>query len=92
MAQPQIPPEQLSVLAKEDLGPLMVTVVVVFTVIAFISVCLRFFTRLAVVRHVGPEDYFIALSMVNPPNFFLRKTPLPLGKMFTFLKNEALFW
>lgn len=61
----QIPPEKLAAMAAEDLGPLTIAVVIVFTVVAFICVCLRIFTRILLVHNVGVEDYFIALSMVS---------------------------
>lgn len=61
----QLSPEQVSKLRHEDRGPLSIRVVVVFTVIAFICVSLRFFTRLKFVRNVGLEDYLIAVSMVS---------------------------
>ncbi|RAR01419.1 hypothetical protein DDE82_006521 [Stemphylium lycopersici] len=51
-----IPPEQLAALAKEDLGPLTKSIVIVFTAIAFIAVCLRIFTRLRFIgRQLGWE-------------------------------------
>lgn len=62
----EIPPQVLAVLAKEDQGPKVVGIVVAFTVLAFISVSLRFFTRIKFTI-VGWEDYFIAISMVWNP-------------------------
>jgi hypothetical protein len=59
-----IPPEQLAMLAHEDQGPKVIGLVVTFTVLALASVLLRFFARVRFTRHVGWEDYFIALSMV----------------------------
>lgn len=59
----KIPPEVLAVLAKEDQGPKVVGIVVAFTVLAFLCVVLRFFTRIKYTM-LGLEDYFIALSMV----------------------------
>ncbi|KAF2729870.1 hypothetical protein EJ04DRAFT_580293 [Polyplosphaeria fusca] len=62
---PQIPPEQLAALRNENLGPTVVVVVSVFSAIAFIFVCLRFYARLKVIRNVGLEDYFIAISLAH---------------------------
>jgi hypothetical protein len=64
-APPQLPPEQLAILAGEDLGPQVLGVVITFTLLALICVCLRFFARLKFTKLVGWEDYFIACSMVR---------------------------
>jgi predicted permease len=61
----QLPPGQLAKLAQEDQGPLTKAIVITFTTIAFICVCLRFYTRITFQRNVGWEDYSIALSMVS---------------------------
>lgn len=51
-----IPPEQLAALAKEDRGPLTKSIVIAFTVISFIAVSLRIFTRLRFIgRQLGWE-------------------------------------
>lgn len=62
---PQIPPEVLAVLAKDDQGPKAFALVVSFTALALVCVLLRFFARIRFVRLVGWEDYFIAISMVR---------------------------
>ena len=62
----QIPPEQLAILKAEDMGPTCNAIVISFTIIAFISVSLRFYTRAILVRNVGWDDYCILLSMVRP--------------------------
>jgi hypothetical protein len=61
-----IPPEQLSILAKDNQGPKVVGIVVAFTVLSLICVLLRFFARTRFTRLLGWEDYFVALSMVRP--------------------------
>jgi hypothetical protein len=61
----QIPPEVLAALKKEDKGPTTIAVCTVFTVLALVSVALRFFTRIKLVGSVWLEDYFIASSMVG---------------------------
>jgi hypothetical protein len=38
---------------------------IVFTIIAFIVVVLRWYTRAVLIRAVGREDFLIALSMVG---------------------------
>jgi hypothetical protein len=75
-APPQLPPEQLAILAKEDLGPQVLGIVITFTLFALICVFLRFYARLKFTQLVGWEDYFIACSMVrmslrpiSTPNF-----------------------
>jgi hypothetical protein len=64
-APPQIPPDQLAILAKEDQGPKILGIVISFTLLALICVFLRFFARLKFTRLLGWEDYFIAISMVR---------------------------
>lgn len=57
--------EQLALLAKEDQGPLTKSIVIVFTTIAFVCVCLRLYTRLRYLgRVLGWEDLTIVISMV----------------------------
>ncbi|ORY07130.1 hypothetical protein BCR34DRAFT_631839 [Clohesyomyces aquaticus] len=65
----QIPPEVLAVLKNEDKGPTTIGVCTVFTVLALISVCLRFFTRIKLVGNVWLEDHFIAASMVRQVHY-----------------------
>ncbi|CAO2648301.1 Nn.00g075680.m01.CDS01 [Neocucurbitaria sp. VM-36] len=60
----QIPPEQLAILAKEDQGPLTQSIIIAFTIIAFICVCLRLFTRL-IYQAIGWEDRAIVISMIT---------------------------
>lgn len=59
-----IPPEQLAILAKEDQGPLMKSIVIAFTIIALVSVLLRLGTRFKY-QAVGWEDHTIVVSMVQ---------------------------
>ncbi|CAG5181650.1 uncharacterized protein ALTATR162_LOCUS9790 [Alternaria atra] len=59
----QLPPAQLAKLAQENQGPATKAIVIAFTTISFICVCLRFFTRITFQHNVGWEDYSIALSM-----------------------------
>jgi hypothetical protein len=55
--------EELATLAREDQGQLTKNIVIAFTVISFVSVCLRLFTRLKY-QAIGWEDYSIILAMV----------------------------
>jgi hypothetical protein len=57
-------PEQLEILAKDSQGPLVMSIVIAFTVLSLVCVFLRFFTRIKFTRLVGTEDYLTALSMV----------------------------
>jgi hypothetical protein len=59
----QLSPEQVAKLAGEDLGPLSRNIIIAFTVMAFVSVCLRLYTRLRY-KAVGWEDYTIGIAMV----------------------------
>lgn len=61
---PDLSPEQLAALEREDLGQLTKNIIIAFTVLAFVSVCLRWFTRLKY-KAVGWEDYTILLAMVG---------------------------
>lgn len=57
-------PEQLAALAKEDQGPLTISLIIAFTVIAFVCVLLRGVSRIKLLgRALGWEDYTIILSM-----------------------------
>ncbi|KAI9675737.1 MAG: hypothetical protein M1817_001104 [Caeruleum heppii] len=47
----------------ENQGPRILAVCVTTTVLAFVIVCLRLFTRIKVVRSVGWDDYVILLTM-----------------------------
>ncbi|KAF1918151.1 hypothetical protein BDU57DRAFT_514751 [Ampelomyces quisqualis] len=62
-ATKQLSPEQLAALAKDDLSELTKNIIIAFTVISFVSVCLRLYTRVRY-KAVGWEDYSIALAMV----------------------------
>lgn len=57
-------PEQLAIWATEDQGPLTKNIVIAFTVIAFVCVSLRVFTRLRY-QVAGWEDYTIITAMVG---------------------------
>lgn len=62
---PQIPPEVIAELAKDNQSPLIIGVVSAFTALAFVCVLLRFYARIKLVGVVGLEDYFIVFSMVG---------------------------
>lgn len=61
---PQLPPDVLARLMSEDEGPLTIRIVVAFTVIAFVAVALRIFTRFKY-QAIGPEDHTIVLAVVR---------------------------
>lgn len=65
MASPQIPPEVLEALKKDDKGPTVIGVNVAFAGLALVCVTLRSYARLRIVRHFGLEDWFMVLSMVR---------------------------
>jgi hypothetical protein len=60
----QLSPEQLAALAKDDLSQLTKNIIIAFTVISFVSICLRMYTRIRY-QAVGWEDYSIVLAMVR---------------------------
>ncbi|KAF1926628.1 uncharacterized protein M421DRAFT_212080 [Didymella exigua CBS 183.55] len=59
----QYTPEELATLRGDDRGPLCKRIVVSFTVLSFISVCLRLYTRIRFYR-IGWEDWTITASMI----------------------------
>jgi hypothetical protein len=64
-AFPQIPPEVVAALAKDNRSPQIIGLVAGFTGLGLVCVLLRFFTRIKLVRIVGMEDYFMVVSMVS---------------------------
>jgi hypothetical protein len=62
---PQVPPEVIAAMAKDNQSPLIIGIVASFTALAFVCVLLRFFSRIKLVGIVGMEDYFIVISMVS---------------------------
>ncbi|KAL6708296.1 hypothetical protein ACN47E_003220 [Coniothyrium glycines] len=57
--------EQLAILAEEDQGPLTKSLIITFTIISFVCVCLRIFTRIKYMgRAIGWEDHTIVVSML----------------------------
>jgi hypothetical protein len=62
---PQVPPEVIAALAKENRSPVIIGICIGATVLGFVCVILRFFARIRLVGLVGLEDYFIAISMVS---------------------------
>jgi hypothetical protein len=57
-------PEQIDLLASEDQGPKVIAIVSALTVLSFVFVVLRFFTRIKFTSQLGSEDYLIAVAMV----------------------------
>jgi hypothetical protein len=62
---PQVSPEVIAAMAKDNQSPLIIGIVASFTAVAFVCVLLRFFSRIKLVGIVGMEDYFIVISMVS---------------------------
>ncbi|EAA29286.1 hypothetical protein GE21DRAFT_6923 [Neurospora crassa] len=48
-----------------DRAVVVVVVDIIFTTLAFITVCFRLFARVAVVQNVGSDDYYIIGSMIS---------------------------
>ncbi|KAF2033405.1 hypothetical protein EK21DRAFT_98141 [Setomelanomma holmii] len=83
-ATENLSPEQLAVLMKQDQNALTRTIVVAFTVLAFISVCLRIFTRLRY-QAAGWEDHSIVVAMVR----CIRTNPSQPTAIFQVLQANA---
>lgn len=60
----QLTPEELAALAADDRGPLCKQIVIAFTVLSFVSISLRLFTRIRY-HKTGWEDWTIVVSMVG---------------------------
>lgn len=60
----QFTPEELAALRADNRGPLCRNIVIAFTVLSFVSVCLRLFTRITY-HKTGWEDWTIVVSMVG---------------------------
>ncbi|KAH7348200.1 hypothetical protein BKA66DRAFT_477312 [Pyrenochaeta sp. MPI-SDFR-AT-0127] len=60
----QMSPDQIATLAKDDLSSLTRSIVIAFTILAFVSVALRLFTRIRY-QTIGWEDYTIVLSLIT---------------------------
>ncbi|KAL1607561.1 hypothetical protein SLS59_002530 [Nothophoma quercina] len=60
----QFTPEELAALRADNRGPLCRNIVIAFTVLSFISVCLRLFTRITY-HKTGWEDWTIVVSMIT---------------------------
>jgi hypothetical protein len=83
-------PEQIEILASEDQAPKIIGIVSALTVLALVSVVLRFFTRIKFTRQLGAEDYTIACSVVCPKQYYdseVRLTLIPgffdLARIYT---------
>jgi hypothetical protein len=63
----KLSPDQRDELVKDDQGPVTKSIVISFTVISFISVCIRLFARFSY-KNIGSEDYTIVISAVRLPS------------------------
>ena len=63
---PQIAPEQLARLRADTRQPEALAVIITFTAIAGITLCMRYFTRVFLVKKPGLDDYLIAIAMASP--------------------------
>jgi hypothetical protein len=52
-------------LLKDNQQPQILAIVIVFPILAFITVILRLYTRLIVIKNAASEDYCIAFAMVS---------------------------
>jgi len=62
---PPITPEQYAKLAGESKQGEALGVIISFTILAFITVMLRYFTRFGLLRKPGLEDYLIGVAMAS---------------------------
>lgn len=58
-------PEQLAALDAESKGPTTLVVVILFTTLSFIFVCMRYVSRFAMIKEGSAEDYTIGAAMVT---------------------------
>ncbi|KAF1956824.1 hypothetical protein CC80DRAFT_445548 [Byssothecium circinans] len=58
-----LPAAELAILKSEDKRPATLAIVITFTLLAFVTICLRYFARWKVTRSPGPEDYLIGAAM-----------------------------
>lgn len=59
----------------ESQGPLVTTVAITFAVLTFITLCLRFWARLLLVKFVAADDYeccYCSATGITPINMFTR--------------------
>jgi hypothetical protein len=87
---PQVPPEVVAALAKENRSPIIIGIVAAFTGLGFVCVLLRFFSRSKLVGIVGLEDYFIAISMVSISVFSDNQIVAHSSKVFSICTSACL--
>jgi hypothetical protein len=58
-------PEQLAALDAESKGPTTLVVVILFTILSFFFVCMRYVSRFAIIKRGSAEDYTIGVAMVR---------------------------
>ncbi|KAH7554728.1 hypothetical protein BM1_07389 [Bipolaris maydis] len=62
----QLTADQLAALARDDKGPLTKSIVIAFTVLSYVAVSLRLFTRMRYIGlQLGWEDYAIVVSLAT---------------------------
>ncbi|OBT51769.1 hypothetical protein VE04_08196, partial [Pseudogymnoascus sp. 24MN13] len=57
-------PEQLAALDAESKGPTTLVVVILFTILSFFFVCMRYVSRFAIIKRGSAEDYTIGVAMI----------------------------
>ncbi|OBT45571.1 hypothetical protein VE00_03497 [Pseudogymnoascus sp. WSF 3629] len=57
-------PEQLAALDAESKGPTTLVVVILFTILSFFFVCIRYVSRFAIIKKGSAEDYTIGAAMI----------------------------
>lgn len=58
-------PDQDAARRTDTKQPTALAVVITFTVLAFISVSLRYFTRFITIKNPGWDDYIVGVAMVR---------------------------
>jgi hypothetical protein len=58
-------PEQLAALDAASKGPTTLVVVILFTILSFFFVCIRYVSRFAIIKKGSAEDYTIGAAMVR---------------------------
>ena len=57
-------PDEIERLRAESKRPTAYGIVISFTILSFILVCMRMTTRFFIIKNPGLEDYFIVVAMV----------------------------
>lgn len=83
MSTPGGPPGPLPPGANDNRGPEIVAIVIAFPVLAAITVALRFYTRLRILKNASSDDLCIALALVCARNHKSCRRMLTISEVLT---------